>query len=765
MQQKSLDFFFGGGGAGGASGQKKTPSKSSPLQVAAKSKKRDSDEKENSGNEKNEASAGDKKEKKREHKRLRKAVSVSAADEAEKEVEVEGVDEDGETAGKVEEKKGAKVRASGVQLGKAKAVGVVGVGDKTIAAAEKHKNFNAKGNAKWESGKPVPYSFLAEAFDRVSSESGRLIKTEILKETFRTVIATTPEDLLPVVYLSANSIAPAHEGIELGIGDASIIKAIAESTGRKESHISKDLQEVGDLGVVAQTSRSTQATMFQPKPLMVRQVFADFRTIAMTEGEKSVERKRNIIKKLLTSSKKTEATYVVRALQGKLRIGASEQTVLTSLAQAVMWEKKEVDEKSKESIAESQEKGTLVIKQVFSECPCFDEIVPALLEYGVFELPKHCKFTVGVPVRPMLAKPTLGVQEVLDKFTDQEFTCEFKYDGERAQIHFNEGKVKIFSRNAEDNTSKYPDVIMGTIPKALKSSTKSVVLDGEIVAYDKAKGEILPFQVLQKRKRKDVANEEIEVQVCYFAFDCLFYNETPLLQSTLIDRRKALQEACQEVEGKFYFAKDKTSSDVEELQNFLDDSIKANTEGLIVKTVDSTYEPSQRSLNWLKLKKDYMDGVGDSIDVVVVGAWYGKGKRTGNYGTFLLACYNDENEEFETIGKVGTGFSDEDLDSHFKQLKEHVIESPRPYYKFGEGGKNEPEVWFDTAVVWEIKVADWSLSPVHKAAVALSENNKGISFRFPRFLRIRDDRTPTTATTSNEIYDLYQKQFEKNNED
>jgi len=704
----------------------------------------------------------------------------SEADESEAKQEEEDAKGKGQ---KKEKKKQKREKSGGIALGggsggsmgslkmdtspspkkKAAKAGVAGVGAKSIAAADKGKNFDSKENASWSSGSPVPYSFLAEAFDRVKAEGSRLVKTEFLKEAFRTVIATTPEDLLVTVYLATGSVAPAHAGIELGIGDAAIIRAVAESTGKTEKIITKQLEKAGDLGDVARNARSMQRTMFQPKPLTVRHVFETFRAIALTEGEKSTERKRNMIKKLLTSSKKSEATYIVRALKGKLRIQASDQIVLAALAQAVMWEKDEIDLASSQSIAESQEKGVQILKQVFSECPSYDLIVPALLKHGILDLPNHCKFTVGVPVRPMLAKPTTGVAEVLDKFKDQEFTCEFKYDGERAQIHFNAGKIKIYSRNGEDHTGKYPDVIQD-LPKALREVTETVVLDGELVAYDKVKGEILPFQQLQMRKRKDVAIEDVEVQVCYFAFDCVYLNGKSLLQSSLSERRQALREACDEVEGKFYFAKDRISNDVEELERFLDESIQANTEGLIVKTTDSTYEPSQRSLNWLKLKKDYMDGVGDSIDLVVVGAWHGKGKRTGNYGAFLLACYNDDSEEFETIGKVGTGFKDEDLDAHYAALKDTVIDSPPSYYKYG-GGNSLPEVWFEPKVVWEIKVADWSLSPVHKAALGLAHDDKGISFRFPRFLRVRDDRTPTTATSSTEIHDLYQEQFNRKGQD
>ena len=248
--------------------------------------------------------------------------------------------------------------------------------------------------------------------------------------------------------------------------------------------------------------------------------------------------------------------------------------------------------------------------------PNYEVIIPALLAHGLDALHEHASLTAGVPVKPMLAKPTKGLSEVLDRFSDCAFTCEYKYDGERAQIHLLEdGSVKIFSRNQEDNTPKFPDVI-AALPRYLKPGTKSVVIDAEAVAFDRETGKILPFQILSTRGRKNIELEDIKVNVAIYAFDCLYCNGSNLLQEPLTKRREALYGAFQEVPGEFFFATAKISRDVDELQVFLEDSIAENTEGLIVKTMDATYEPSKRSLNWLKLKKDYMDGCGDSLDLV-----------------------------------------------------------------------------------------------------------------------------------------------------
>lgn len=309
----------------------------------------------------------------------------------------------------------------------------------------------------------------------------------------------------------------------------------------------------------------------------------------------------------------------------------------------------------------------------------------------------------------MLAKPTKGVSEIIDKFQDMVFTCEYKYDGERAQIHYMEGgSIEIYSRNAERNTGKYPDVV-AAMTRFKKSSVTSFVLDCEIVAYDREKQKILPFQILSTRARKNVVMSEIKIDVCIFAFDILYLNGKPLLQEQLNVRRKHLFDSFEEEPGFFQFATTLTSNDLEEIQKFLDAAVSGCCEGLIIKTLDreATYEPSKRSNNWLKLKKDYMESIGDSLDLVPIAAFHGRGKRTGVYGAFLLACYDSSKEEFQSICKIGTGFSEVVLEERSASLRSKVIPNPKTYYRFGE--TLDPDVWFEPSEVWEVKAADLTI--------------------------------------------------------
>uniref|UniRef100_A0A8C9YIP3 DNA ligase n=1 Tax=Sander lucioperca TaxID=283035 RepID=A0A8C9YIP3_SANLU len=580
-----------------------------------------------------------------------------------------------------------------------------------------------------------------------------------LSNLLRSVLLLSPDDLLCCVYLCLNQLGPAYLGMELGVGETVLMKAVAQATGRQLDKIKAEAQEKGDLGLVAESSRSNQRMMFQPASLTAGGVFRKLKEIASMSGN---------------SVTVGLVVLINRSLAGKLRIGLAEQSVLSALSQAVCLTPPgqgfppAVIDAGKGMSTESRrawiEEKSLILKQTYCEMPNYDVIVPVLLKEGIDELPNHCKLTPGVPLRPMLAHPTKGVGEVMKRFDEAAFTCEYKYDGERAQIHILEsGEVRVFSRNQEDNTSKYPD-ILSRIPKVKKDSVVSCVLDSEAVAWDREKKQIQPFQVLTTRKRKDVDASEIKVQVCVYAFDLLYLNGESLVRQPLSRRRALLKESFSEVEGEFVFARSIDSDNTDAIAEFLEQSVRDSCEGLMVKTLekDATYEIAKRSHNWLKLKKDYLDGVGDTVDLCVIGAYLGKGKRTGTYGGFLLACYDEDNEEFQSVCKIGTGFKDEDLEQHYKFLKEHILPKPRAYYRIDQSA--EPDVWLDAVQVWEVKCADLSLSPVYKAAMGMVDPEKGISLRFPRFLRIRDDKKPEDATTGAQIADLYKKQQQIQNQ-
>ncbi|KAL1141010.1 hypothetical protein AAG570_000936 [Ranatra chinensis] len=577
--------------------------------------------------------------------------------------------------------------------------------------------------------------------ENIEGISSRLKIIEVLSNYFRSVIVLSPDDLLPSVYLCLNKLGPAYKGIELGIAETSLMKAIAQSTGRTVAQIKSDVGTLGDLGLVAEQSKCSQRMMFTPPPLTVKNVFSKLKEIAQMTGHASQGKKVDKIQTMFVACRGCEARYLIRSLAGKLRIGLAEQSVLQAFALACVmtppcqtYPPDVIDGsagKSSEKFKSLVDEKALTLKTTYCECPNYDMIIPVILNEGIDALPKHCKLTPGIPLKPMLAHPTKSVHEVFHRFENVKFTCEWKYDGERAQIHLAEdGKISIYSRNQEDNSSKYPDII-SRLKATAGSNVKSCILDTEAVAWDLENEKIRPFQILTTRKRKDAKEFEIKVQVCIFMFDLLYLNGESLVKKPLHVRRQLLKENFSEVKSQWRFATSLDTSTMEEVQEFLEESVKGNCEGLMVKTLEeeATYEIAKRSRNWLKLKKDYLDGVGDSLDVVVIGGYLGKGKRTGFYGGFLLACYDPENEEFQSVCKIGTGLSDEDLKKHSEFFKEHKLDSPKSYYRYDSS--LEPDHWFDACQI---------------------DPEKGISLRFPRFIRIRDDKSSEDATTAQQVF-------------
>ena len=697
-------------------------------------------------------------------------------------------------------------------------------GKTSLAAIGKYHPINDAG---WKEGEAVPYKCLVASFTLIEATTKRLEITAILVKLFRSVIALTPKDLIATVYLTCNKLAPEYAGVEIGLGDATLKKALQSSMGTNIKHISKKYEELGDLGLVAlQLAKSKRSLFgFKTKPLTVVSVLEKFRTIANTSGTGSEAIKMGQISKMLSDAKNSEAKYLIRGLQGKLRIGLAEQTVLKALSQAIAITPSSTlldsrHKKSTDKIDAMIQKAEDCVKQAYSECPSYDKLCTALLEGGIDELQERCHLCPGIPVKPMLAKPTKGVGEVLKRLEGIKFTCEWKYDGERGQVHLlPDGSFRVFSRNSEDNTKKYPDIIdmfpqtirytkegsdevitqmdsdtklksddakttstgifgssssssssvITTRSDGMKPMVTSFIMDSEVIAIDRETGRLLPFQILSTRARKGTALDDVKVQVIMTAFDLLFLNGRSLLKEPLSERRRLLKSHFQEVDGKFDFAKHKEGGSLEEIEVYLDEAIKGNTEGLMVKTLDenATYEPSKRSLNWLKLKKDYLEGLGDTLDLVPIGAYYGRGKRTGTYGAYLLACYNDEDETYQTTCKIGTGFSDVQLTEFTKYFNEEdrqVTKRPSDYQvheKF-DTGPNAPDVWFKPSVVWEVKAADLSISPVHTSAFGVEGTEKGIALRFPRLERVRTDKGPTDCTTAEQVEQMFHDQDNRN---
>jgi len=648
-------------------------------------------------------------------------------------------------------------------------------------------------HAGWKKGQKVPYAALAAVFAKCESTSKRLKIIAYVSDFFRSVIALSPEALLPSVYLCVNEVAPSYEGKELGIGDQILLKALSEATGSTLAAVKLQYRETGDLGVVAERCRAKQRTLVIPQRLTIQSVFSKLRDISDLKGSKSGDRKKDFIKQLLVSSVGHEARFLCRALQGNLRIQLGLLTVLRALARAIIltppeYPPQESDtssrfaeddqieddepEEDEEELAKKQilnarprtkleimiDEAHAKIEAAYNEGPCLERLVNALLNVPLEKLHTKCFLVPGQPIKVMLGKPATGIDDIFEKFGNIPITLEYKYDGERAQIHrLPNGSFKIYSRNLEDHTPKYPDIIR-KLPQALKAGTESFILDAEVVAWDPQSKAILPFQTLSTRKRKDVGENTVTVQVVLFGFDLLYLNGKSYMKRPFIERRAKMHEAFAETEGIFYYSKGLDTTDPDEIDAFFQKAVEDSCEGLMVKPLvkNSRYVPDKRK--WIKIKKDYRDGVGDTLDLVPLGAWYGKGKRTGTYGAFLLFSYDENEQVFQAISKTGSGFKDTDLELFTESLKGHVIDGPKSYYQYSKERNLIPDVWFEPSQVWEIKCADLSISPVAMAAAGHVHESKGIAMRFPRFIRIRPDKAPENATTATQVAEMYLNQ-------
>lgn len=500
-------------------------------------------------------------------------------------------------------------------------------------------------DAPFKHGENVPFLFLSQAFEAVSTAGGKASKAlqkEVMSNFFRSVAVLKPDQFLKAFYLCVGKFAADHKGIELGIGNETLFKAVAKATGLSEKQVKTQTNSLGDLGDVACQGKDKQKNLtsfFTKKakiePHTVESVYDTFWRVANCHGQNSAALKEGYLVKLFNTAEALEVKYLVRIAQKSLKIGASELTMQSALAKAIATTPPnqayphEVlkDRNFEAKFIEIEE----LVKQAISECPDYDLIIPTLLKYQGGDLTyisTECHITPGVPVKPMLAKPSKGLAEVLKRFTGVYFTCEYKYDGMRAQIHLlHNGTIKLYSRNAEDFTEAYPDLVAFLGSHIDHSLVQECIIDTEIVAFDLVTQRIRPFQDIQSRSRKNVEMEDIKVQVCIFPFDLLYLNGVSYLKETLQARREVFFRHFTMSPGKFEFVQHRDMESFEDIELLLADSVKVGCEGLMIKTMTSVaqYEPSKRSFSWLKLKKDYLEenSLGDSVDLVPIGAYYG----------------------------------------------------------------------------------------------------------------------------------------------
>jgi DNA ligase 1 len=582
----------------------------------------------------------------------------------------------------------------------------------------------------------VEFRELAAAYERLGGETKRLQLRAILVELIRPL---RPPTLTEVLFLSQGMLRPEYEGVELGVADSLARRAVALATGTDEKEVARRTKASGDLGSTVAELLGGTSRLDASQPLTVEETYRDLRRIADAKGEGSQEAKVTILVELLRRSTPIEAKFLVRFVLGTLRVGVREMTILDALAQA---------------FADGSKAARTRIEAAFNLSSDLGLVAGALVEHGLDGL-DAIGLTVGRPVRPMLAEREPTLDAVLATMGGTA-ALEFKYDGLRVQAHVpKEGPVRLFSRRLEEISAQFPE-LDGALRKAVR--TKPAIVEGECVPIDADTGEIQPFQAVSRRRgrKHDLEKAQEELPVCLFLFDVLLVGHDPVYQQPFPERRKVLERLVTPGD-RVKLAEQRVVSSVEEAKAFLDEAIAGGGEGVMAKSLkpESAYRAGARGFWWIKYKRDYTLGLSDSIDGVVVGGFAGRGRRAGKYGAFLLAVYDPKKDRFESFTKVGTGFDDAALEEMPKRLRPFEVDEKPAEVDTGL----VPDRWMRPGLVLEVRGAELTVSPIHRAAEGAVRAGAGLALRFPRFTgRYRDDKSPTEATTSHELLEMYRSQ-------
>ena len=581
----------------------------------------------------------------------------------------------------------------------------------------------------------MEFSELAKVLASIESTTQRTAMVKLLVGLFKRL---EPAEIDKAIYIILGDLRPPWEGLELGLGEKLCIRALARASGAKADDLEELYKRTGDMGETARRalSRRQAQTLLafaggRRAGLSVAQVYDTLLKVAKASGEGSQDLKVSLLSSLFSQLSPDEAKYVARFVVGRLRLGVADMTLIDALAEAF-----DVPEDA--------------LERAYNVRPDLGLLGKLVAERGAAGL-AEVRITPGVPVMPMLAQRLNTSREILAKLGGAAI-CEYKYDGERAQIHVSPGGVAIYSRRLENITHAYPDVV-----EAVRRSVSAgeAVLEGEIVAVDPDTGDLLPFQELMHRKRKHEVEEAVrEYPAKLNLFDLLYLDGEDLTDKPLIYRRLRLSEVVKEGED-VAIAKWALFDDEEKVDVFFHEAISMGMEGLVCKSPASIYEMGARGWNWIKYKRDYRSEMSDTADLAVVGAFYGRGKRAGLYGAFLLAAYDPKTDMFYTVCKVGSGFTDADLKKMYQMLEPYKMDHRHPRVS----SRMEPDVWFTPGVVLEIIGAEITLSPLHTCCLGAVRPDVGLAIRFPRFTgRYRTDKSPEEATTVDELLEMYRSQ-------
>ena len=570
--------------------------------------------------------------------------------------------------------------------------------------------------------------------------------TEILAGLFKDCGS---EEIDKICYLCLGKLAPKYAGIEFNMAEKIMVRVLAVAGNQSEAKVEKLYKKAGDLGDTAfkikDKKLNIKNTDQRPK-ISISKVYERLYEIAQETGEGSVERKINKMAKLLKEVDGLSAKYIARIPVNKLRLGFSDMTVLDALS----WM-----EKGDKSLRPELERAFNVLADI-------GKIASLFKTKGIRGI-KGIVSQVGVPIRAAQAERLPNAQKILEKM-DGQCVLEPKYDGFRIMIHLDktikfqlkeevnlslfEQKskffVQIFSRNLENMTHMFPDIVEAV----QKLKVKSTILDGEAIAFNRKTGKFLAFQETVQRKRKhgvDKKSREIPLKV--FLFDCLHLNGKSLLNLPFIKRRQILEKILsksQVEEKSILLTEQKVVSKAKDFDKFFKNVVTEGLEGLMAKKMDAVYQAGARNYNWVKYKAGMQSELADTIDCVVMGYYKGKGKRTiFGIGAFLVGIY--DKGKYLTTSKIGTGLTDDQWREIYKRTQSLELKTQSKPEEYAVDKNLYPDVWCLPSLVVEIEADTITRSPIHTAGLAL---------RFPRLKRFRDDKNPEQATSLKELKKL-----------
>jgi DNA ligase 1 len=577
----------------------------------------------------------------------------------------------------------------------------------------------------------MQFSILTSYFEKLEETSSRLILIDILADLFSEVKAT---EVGMVSYLLQGRVAPFYEAVEMGMSEKLVAQSIARAYGVDRVEVLKEFGQIGDLGKVAERLSSEQSS--KDGKLSVEDVFKTLTEIANTNGEGTVEKKIVLLSGLLEKMNGVSGKHLVRIPLGASRLGIGDPTVLDSFA------KLKLGDRSKRKELEG----------AYNKVSDLGLIGETLWQGGL-EAVQKLDVSLGRPIRPQLCERITDTKAILDKFGGKAHV-QYKYDGFRVQIHKDGDKIRLFSRNLEETTLMFPDIIEG-VRRQIKA--KSIILDSEALAYNPESEEFLPFQETTKRRRKYGIDEmQKKLPLRAFVFDIMYLNGKSLLSKPLGERMKELGGAIDGDEVLIPHTGE-IIQEQEKLENMFNDALTKGLEGIITKRPDSMYEAGARNFNWIKLKRNSSGELQDTIDCVILGYIYGRGKRAEfGAGALLVGVYDKEKDEFVTVSKIGTGLTDDEWrEIHKRADKIKVEKKPARVNSI-----LSPSVWIAPEIVIEVLADEITRSPVHTAGKDGQE--AGYALRFPRLIKFREaDKEAEDATTVKELIEMYNGQYKK----